>query len=218
MPRPAEIAQQTGTDADFESYVRANFPQCIQRDENGDELVPVQYWSAYSHEVGVHYIDRLLLQAGTYDDDGNEITPPVYGGQSLMPDWHVEPEQTDQADRIEARIQLKVVIALLDTGTPARIGLERALPVLNNIAPGVTYTAPTPPTITWAGPPRELPADAGIVALAKRPGAPEEYVTAVKILKELRKESRADRWPARHVQRVGEALTVLGQMGLDDGS
>lgn len=186
MARPAEIAQQTGTDAEFEQYVRDNFPQCIQLDENGVELDPVQYTSAYDHEVGVSYIAQLLLENGTYDENGDEITPPVFGGQSLMPDWHVDPEKTEQEDRIQARVELRIGLEILGDDTPDGRVLSRATLIINStIAPGITYTAPNPPTIAWAGEPPVLPVGRGLAALAGAPGASPILQRALDILEAL---------------------------------
>jgi len=155
MTRPAEVAHQTGTEAEFEDYVRVNFPQCIARDEEGNELVPVQYQSAYDHVTGIHYIDQLVLEPGVYDQDGNEITPPLLGGKALMVEFHVPPASIEQEARIATRVLLSQIAE--DPQTLAR-NRARALNGLRNLrrtvaAPGVE--ARTPTTIGWAGEPGE---------------------------------------------------------------
>ncbi len=138
-----EIAENTGTAQEWETFVRAEFPQCIARDENGDEVVPFTVRSAYSHDVGVHYIAQVLFTPGEYDQDGNEISPPVTGGQALMPDWHKEPESSQQDGRMTARfaiIQALDEIRDIPPNQDVRELLAEALVALQETGyPGMSY-------------------------------------------------------------------------------
>ena len=143
MARPAEVFYQSGTVEEFEAFVRSDFPQCIAVDENGDELVPVQYQSAYSHDVGVHYIAQLQL---------DNLDPPTLGNQGLMVDWHREPENTDQSVRVQTRVLLTQIAEDPDTTATNRGRARRALDLLRTTAvPGLQ--AVTPSTIGWSGSP-----------------------------------------------------------------
>lgn len=153
MNRPGEASHQTGTDSDFEAFVRTAFPQCIAiDDETGEEVVPVQYRSAYDHDVGIRYIPHLELVAAEFDDDGNVVTPPVWGEQALFVDWHKEPESTDQIVRIQTRVLLFEIVRDPSTIPENRGRAISALQTLR-VTSYVGVEGLTPTTIQWLGEP-----------------------------------------------------------------
>lgn len=50
-----------------------------KKKDGSDELRDV-----FTHTVASHYIPNLLVKAGVYDTDGNEITPAVFVGPALL--------------------------------------------------------------------------------------------------------------------------------------
>ena len=152
MSRPAEAAYRAGTPEQFEAFVRGEFPQCIKRDENGDEMVPVQYQSYYNHEVGCEYFPAMVID----DSDPDSANWPT--SQALMVDWHVEPESRDQTQRIVTRAVMREILSRPDDTTRRNLRTaQRALEQLRNTTyPGVE--AFTPPVNAWAPPPNPDPA------------------------------------------------------------
>lgn len=138
--RPTEIAELTGTQQQTRDWVRTNFPQCLEiNPDTGEETGNIV--SAYTRETAIEYVPRLVKD----NDDAN----PVFGGEGLIIEWHVEPESTDQNDRIQARGQM-ILARLKNIPNKDRETLDRSLKYLNIIpAEGIDYVVL--PWYQWAG-------------------------------------------------------------------
>ncbi len=55
----------------------------LSLDAAGNDVLQVA-----SRDVAVNFIQDYVVTPGTYDDEGNEITPPVFGGPLLMIRFH----------------------------------------------------------------------------------------------------------------------------------
>ncbi len=88
----------------------------LRRDEAGE----LQF-AGFTHDIAMLFIPNLLLVRATYDEEGEELTPPVLGGPHLMVRF-VSETAIRKARRFEAG------------GLPP--GLE---------------VVPSPGTIKWAG-------------------------------------------------------------------
>lgn len=136
--RPSEIAELVdpvlGRD-----WVRANYPQCLVIDpDTGQETGELV--SAYTPEVSIEYFPQLVK-----DEAG-----PVLGAEGLMIEHQVEPESTEQKERIETRREIARALISEDI-LPSDVddlGAVRAL-LNTQIAPGVEYVLL--PWHQWSG-------------------------------------------------------------------
>ena len=97
----AEIIQLKGTRAEVARWVDATHPELFETDEDGNRTG--NYRSYYDHYKALHFIRNLVLVFGEYDEDGNEITPPTFGGPALMDFYTKGTELAAQQTRLEAR-------------------------------------------------------------------------------------------------------------------
>lgn len=81
----------------------AGIGEMLAKDDAGDDVIVTA-----SHDVAVKVFDDLLTVRGTYDRDGNELTPPVFDGPHLMVRLLSERAEAKDA-RLDDRPALEVV-------------------------------------------------------------------------------------------------------------
>lgn len=89
----AEVIRLKGNKNQVSRWLRDNYPGCLVRDEDGNETGDVQ--SYYDHDVAISYIKNVVLDEGEFDENGNEVEAPVFGGPAIMV-YHITGEPAEQ--------------------------------------------------------------------------------------------------------------------------